>query len=232
MDLAWKPGLVSGLASWAEDDPKPSTMLCALLVPTDEDEVMEDPVCAIEEEPVDPDVAELTNEYANIFDDDLSVCIDYPPLVIPWDGSIPPGAFSAGYRLDPEDEAFIDQELLGWKFYNMVERERRPGIFAAGLFATKPVEMEGPRKRSVVNYRPGINRALIPINYPMPTIQSLLNGTTGARYYSLADMRTGYKQFRVERESQDLLMIKHKSELWRPTRLFEGVTCKQPCRPP
>jgi hypothetical protein len=43
------------------------------------------------------------------------------------------------------------------------------------------------------------------------------------RYYSLADMKWGYKQFRVDAASGDLMVLRHGVELWRPMRLFEGV---------
>jgi len=225
VDLAWKPGLVSGLASWAEDDPKPSTMLCALLVPTDEDEVMEDPVCAVGEEAEDEELEELKKEYSDIFEDKPGSFIKYPPLRIPWDGTIPAGAWSSGYKLDPEDMDFLDAEVEGWAAADLCRRHYRPGIFAAGLFATKtPTEIDVHRKRSVVNYRPGINRALLPIQFPQPTIQSLFDGIAGCHFFSLMDLRSGYHQLRIEEGSQHLLVFRHRDVLWRPTRLFEGVS--------
>jgi hypothetical protein len=102
------------------------------MVPDEGDEEDQPHLDAVMEEPPCVEMQQLEQEFEDIFADEPGSYIDYPPLHIPWDGSIPKGAFTGGYKLDPEDMDFLDAEVEGWAAVDLCRRHYRPGIFQRG----------------------------------------------------------------------------------------------------
>ena len=172
----------------------------------------------------DPRIQALYRKRPKVFDPDSRAYIKVPPVHLDWDGIVRPGAFSADYRHTPVEKKFLDGEFAKWHGAGLMERWYGTSPFAAACF---PVDLddESPhRPRAVINYRPGINKSLIPVAFPQPTISELLSQLGRKSIFSTFDLKGGYHQLRVDQASGALCMVRHGGVLWRPTRLFEGVS--------
>lgn len=210
----------------SQDAPHPATTAAACMAAMADDVDDGPAIGAIEADLEDPDAVALAVEYEDIFEVDLSSFIDYPPLKIPWDGKVPKGAFTAGYRLDPNDMSFLSSEFSSFETAGIMFRTYKPGLFAAAAFATKaPTGPHSHRQRTVIDYSPGINQALLPFQYPQPRISDILQRTVGSHWFTLCDYKGAYHQARLDEESQPLLNVRLGNCLFTPKRLMEGVAC-------
>jgi hypothetical protein len=172
---------------------------------------------------LDPEMQAILRKRPRVFEVDPSAFIKVPPVHLEWTGVVPAGAFSAEYNHTPLEKRFLDEEFAKWKEAGLMHRWFGPSSFAAAVFPVDLDDDSARRPRAVFNYRPGLNKALIPVTFPQPTISGLLSKMGKKRWFSAFDLKGGYHQLRIDQASSELCMVRHGVALWRPSRLMEGV---------
>ena len=138
--------------------------LCSLMQVSASHETDSINVLAMVEE--DPEAQAMADEeFADVFETDLGSYIDYEPVELDWDGTVPKGAFSGAYKCTPAEDQFLDGEILTWREADLVFRQRRPGLFAAACFSVpflkislgflhSPVALDPVQRSAAWRWRP------------------------------------------------------------------------------
>ncbi|CAM9425935.1 unnamed protein product [Heterosigma akashiwo] len=99
----------------------------------------------------------------------------------------------------------------------MVEKSRSGWNFPVFCVGKK----DTTEKRVVYDMR-RLNEATLPVDFPIPTIQSLLDHLSGASIFSTIDLKSGFYQVEIEEGSRDYFSFSTRKGKFRMTRLPMG----------
>jgi len=140
----------------------------------------------------------IRSTFADLFDGDLTQgVVDVPPYEI---HLVNPEKYrpSTPYRLNPRKAKIVE---------DIVNQLVRDGICygSTSAYAAPIVLVEAPRKkpRLCIDYR-RLNQVTRKDHHPLPHIMDLLDRLTGHRFYSRLDMKRGYWQLPMHKDSQPL----------------------------
>lgn len=101
-----------------------------------------------------------------------------------------------------------------------IEKAEGPTPWVAPLVV---VHKKGGDIRICVDMR-RVNEDFVREQYPIPTIDEILEDMTGAEWFSKLDLKWGYHQIELELESQALTTFFTHTGLWRYKRLMFGIS--------
>lgn len=141
----------------------------------------------------------VVREFLDVFPDELPELppdreVEFGIELIP--GALP--ASKAPYRMAPTELAELKvqlQELIDRKFI-------RPSVSSWGAPVLFVKKKDGSL-RLCIDYRE-LNKLTVKNKYPLPRIDDLFDQLQGAKYFSKIDLRSGYHQLRVKKESISL----------------------------
>ncbi|CAF1082211.1 unnamed protein product [Brachionus calyciflorus] len=84
------------------------------------------------------------------------------------------------------------------------------------------VPKSGNRLRFVIDAS-AANRAIKRTRYVLPTVEDLIYGINGARYFSIVDLIDGYHQFSLAKKSREITTFSTHFGLFRYKRLLQGI---------
>ena len=144
---------------------------------------------------LDPDVRELVDQFADIFQ-------DTPPGLPPERGIPHPIPLEEGakppwrpvYRLSPAEHADMQRQITELLAKGWVEPSSSP-YGAPILFVGK----KDGGLRMCIDYR-ALNKLTIKNRYPLPRIDDLFDQLRGAQFFTSIDLAQGYHQIRISPE--------------------------------
>ena len=144
--------------------------------------------------PVDPAIQTVLDEYADRFPDDLHELPKERPVfhTIPLQDPNAPPPFRPLYRLSPLERQEVETQVKSLLAKGFIEPSNSP-YGAPILF----VQKKDGSLRMVIDYR-ALNKLTIKNRYPLPRIDDLLDGATGATVFSSLDLMSGYHQIRIQ----------------------------------
>lgn len=87
----------------------------------------------------------------------------------------------------------------------IIENSTSPFNFPVILVPKKGTDSNGKKKyRLCVDFRQ-LNKACVPISYPLPRIEQILDGLGKSRYFTSLDLASGFHQIKVEKEDRHKL---------------------------
>ena len=134
--------------------------------------------------------------------------------------AIPPRA--RVYRTSPEDRKIIDEQIDQMLTYGVIEPTE-------GCEYTSPIVLAAKKdgtKRFCLDFRQ-INKVIRPDTYPLPLIADLMDavGSSGAKCFSLLDMRSAFWQVALSKQSRKITsFLSHRGQ-HQFTVLPFGLTC-------
>ena len=149
------------------------------------------------------DVFELLKSHRLLFPDTLPPGLppkrpyDHHILLVP--GKLP--AKGAVYKMPPDQLPFHKQELAKLLDHGWIGPTHSP-ICAPVIMVNKRDDGTGEKKmRMVVNYQE-LNKLTIAPDFPMPSVQTILDMLGGAKFFSTLDLEAGFHQIRMAREDR------------------------------
>lgn len=109
------------------------------------------------------------------------------------------------YRLPEAHKLEAQNQIQKMLEEGIIEHSTSPFNFPVILVPKKSTEQGGKKKyRLCVDFRL-LNKACVPISYPLPRIELILDGLGKSRYFSSLDLASGFHQIMVEREDRHKL---------------------------
>jgi hypothetical protein len=121
-------------------------------------------------------------------------------------------------RYPPRQTEFLSRYCTELEKHGYIRKTQT----AQWIAAPNVVPKQGPTQfRLTVDSRP-INRATVPIVWPMPHLDSAIASLKGAKYFAKVDLSAGYYQIAIHESCQDLFAFITPQGVYAPTRLLQG----------
>lgn len=106
------------------------------------------------------------------------------------------------YRLPEAYKNEAKKQIESMLRDGIIERSTSPFNFPVIIVPKKGVDKNGkPKYRLCVDFRL-LNQVCVPISYPLPRIEQILEGLGKSRYFTSLDLASGYHQITVEKEDR------------------------------
>ena len=117
-------------------------------------------------------------------------------LLVP--GKLP--AKAALYKMPPDQLPFHKQELAKLLDHGWIGPTYSP-LCAPAMVDKRDDGTKQKQMRMVVNYQE-LNKLTIAPDFPMPSVQTILEMLGGAKFFSTLDLKAGFHQIRVAKKDQ------------------------------
>lgn len=109
------------------------------------------------------------------------------------------------YRLPEAHKLEAQRQIETMLNEGIIEHSTSPFNFPVILVPKKGTDENGNRKyRLCVDFRL-LNKTCVPISYPLPRIEQILDGLAKSRYFTSLDLASGFHQLLVEKEDRHKL---------------------------
>jgi hypothetical protein len=161
----------------------------------------------------------LLDSYKDVFRLKLSAApaARFPPLKVELKANVVP-VRQRLRRYPPRQAAFLAHYCAELERQGYVRKTHRAQWIAAPHIVPKPSPSQF---HLTVDSRP-INRANVPIIFPMPHLESALASLRGASCFAKVDLSAGYYQIAVHESYQDLFAFITPQGVYAPKRLLQG----------
>ena len=126
-------------------------------------------------------------------------------------------------KYSPGDEEFISSEISRLLDLNIIEESSSP--WRAQLLVVK--KSENPRL--VIDYSQTINRFTYADAYPLPNIETLVNGLAANNYFTKIDLKNAYHQIPINSRDYKYTAFEANGRLFHFKRLSFGLTNGSQC---
>lgn len=88
-----------------------------------------------------------------------------------------------------------------------------------------PIVKANGKIRLCGDFKITVNKFMVAIEHPLPTIDELFHAMNGGEKFSKVDLRRAYLQWKVRDEDQEKLTLSTFLGLFKCTRLWYGLSC-------
>lgn len=127
------------------------------------------------------------------------------------------------YHVSPSLQNIMKSEIRKLRDQGVIVPSLAPSVAPCFLVPKKKTDPTAEQKyRLVVDYR-NVNKAIESIDYPVPTIESLLNYLRGAEVFTICDLNQAYHQIKLTKPSQKYTTFKTAQGTFAFRRLPFGI---------
>ncbi|XP_041774194.1 uncharacterized protein K02A2.6-like [Anopheles merus] len=166
---------------------------------------------------IDQQISEFRAKHANVFNDSLGHCRKLKVKLFLKPNAKP--IFCPKRPVPFNTIPLVDAELTRLQSLGILE----PVDFSEWAAPIVAVRKPNGRVRICADYSTGLNEALEPNHYPLPTPEEIFAQLNGSTVFSIVDLSDAYLQLEVDDDSKKLLTINTHRGLFRFNRLAPGV---------
>ncbi|XP_041767824.1 uncharacterized protein K02A2.6-like [Anopheles merus] len=166
---------------------------------------------------IDQQISEFRAKHANVFNDSLGHCRKLKVKLFLKPNAKP--IFCPKRPVPFNTIPLVDAELTRLQSLGILE----PVDFSEWAAPIVAVRKPNGRVRICADYSTGLNKALEPNHYPLPTPEEIFAQLNGSTVFSIVDLSDAYLQLEVDDDSKKLLTINTHRGLFRFNRLAPGV---------
>lgn len=138
---------------------------------------------------------EIFNKYPNVVSDDLQSLGQASCVELDIELTTNKPVCRRPYRMS-ESEKLATREIVDELLKNDIIQESNSPYASPVLLVDKP----SGEKRMCVDYR-SLNKITVKEKYPMPIVEDLIDKLKGCKYYTSLDLKSGYYQINVHKDS-------------------------------
>jgi hypothetical protein len=143
------------------------------------------------------------------------------PVKLHIDEKVPPVA-QRHRRVPFQLRKAVDAEIDIWLQEDVIERAEGPTPWVSPIVVIEKPKQPG-KVRICVDMREG-NKAILRERHVMPTVDEVIHKLNGAKHFSTCDLRNGYNQLVLDKESRSITTFATHSGLYRFKRLSFGIS--------